>query len=233
MSRSKIALIGAGQIGGTLAHLAGLKELGDVVLFDIAEGIPQGKALDIAESSPVDGFDAAYAGSNDYSAIAGADVCEGCGHDLQSLDLPSAENAFTEHLLNDQLGDLAAEEPLSVAPGDPVALAVHAMQERETESVLVIEDEQLVGILTERDVLLKAAGNKMDLNAVAVREIMTQDPVILREEDTLAVALHKMSIGGFRHIPLVAEGHPTRVVSIRDVFRHISAFIDGEVTPAP
>jgi malate dehydrogenase len=75
MSRSKIALIGAGQIGGTLAHLAGLKELGDVVLFDIAEGIPQGKALDLAESSPVDGFDAAYAGSNDYSAIAGSDVC--------------------------------------------------------------------------------------------------------------------------------------------------------------
>jgi malate dehydrogenase len=75
MSRSKIALIGAGQIGGTLAHLAGLKELGDVVLFDIAEGIPQGKALDIAESSPVDGFDAAFEGANDYSAIDGADVC--------------------------------------------------------------------------------------------------------------------------------------------------------------
>jgi malate dehydrogenase len=75
MARSKIALIGAGQIGGTLAHLAGLKELGDVVLFDIAEGIPQGKALDIAESSPVDGFDAAFSGANDYSAIAGADVC--------------------------------------------------------------------------------------------------------------------------------------------------------------
>ena len=58
MARPKIALIGAGQIGGTLAHLAALKELGDVVLFDIAEGIPQGKALDIAESAPVDGFDA-------------------------------------------------------------------------------------------------------------------------------------------------------------------------------
>ncbi|MEO1293863.1 MAG: malate dehydrogenase [Pseudomonadota bacterium] len=76
MARPKIALIGAGQIGGTLAHLAGLKELGDVVLFDISEGIPQGKALDIAESSPVDGFDAAMSGStNDYSLIAGADVC--------------------------------------------------------------------------------------------------------------------------------------------------------------
>lgn len=75
MARAKIALIGAGQIGGTLAHLAAMKELGDVVMFDIAEGIPQGKSLDIAESAPVDGFDAKMTGANDYSAIAGADVC--------------------------------------------------------------------------------------------------------------------------------------------------------------
>jgi malate dehydrogenase len=75
MARKKIALIGAGQIGGTLAHLVGLKELGDVVLFDVAEGIPQGKALDIAESSPISGFDARYAGTNSYDAIEGADVC--------------------------------------------------------------------------------------------------------------------------------------------------------------
>jgi malate dehydrogenase len=74
MARKKIALIGAGQIGGTLAHLVGLKELGDVVLFDIAEGIPQGKGLDIAESAPVDGFDARYKGANDYADIKGADV---------------------------------------------------------------------------------------------------------------------------------------------------------------
>jgi malate dehydrogenase len=74
MARKKIALVGAGQIGGTLAHLAGLKELGDIVLFDIAEGIPQGKGLDIAESSPVDGFDAAYRGTQSYADIAGADV---------------------------------------------------------------------------------------------------------------------------------------------------------------
>ncbi|WOC16244.1 malate dehydrogenase [Pseudochrobactrum sp. MP213Fo] len=74
MARNKIALIGSGMIGGTLAHLAGLKELGDIVLFDIAEGIPQGKGLDIAESSPVDGFDAKFTGANDYTAIEGADV---------------------------------------------------------------------------------------------------------------------------------------------------------------
>ena len=75
MARSKIALVGSGMIGGTLAHLIGLKELGDVVLFDIAEGIPQGKGLDIAQSSPVEGFDAAYVGVNDYAGIEGADVC--------------------------------------------------------------------------------------------------------------------------------------------------------------
>src|ERR1700681_3522041 len=75
MARPKIALIGAGQIGGTLAHLIGLKELADVVLFDIAEGIPQGKALDLVESSPVDGFDAAMTGTNSYDAIDGASVC--------------------------------------------------------------------------------------------------------------------------------------------------------------
>ena len=74
MARNKIALVGSGQIGGTLAHLAGLKELGDVVLFDIAEGVPQGKALDLAESSPVDGFDAKLVGTNTYEALEGSDV---------------------------------------------------------------------------------------------------------------------------------------------------------------
>ena len=75
MARPKIALIGAGQIGGTLAHLVALKELGDVVLFDIAEGTPQGKALDLAQSGPVEGFDASLQGTNSYADIAGADVC--------------------------------------------------------------------------------------------------------------------------------------------------------------
>jgi malate dehydrogenase len=75
MARAKIALIGSGMIGGTLAHLAALKELGDIVLFDIAEGIPQGKALDISEASPVEKYDAAISGTTDFSDIAGADVC--------------------------------------------------------------------------------------------------------------------------------------------------------------
>jgi malate dehydrogenase len=74
MARKKIALVGAGNIGGTLAHLIGLKELGDVVMFDIAEGVPQGKALDIAQSTPIEGCNASYMGTNDYADLKGADV---------------------------------------------------------------------------------------------------------------------------------------------------------------
>ena len=74
MARRKIALIGAGNIGGTLAHLIGLKELGDVVMFDVAEGLPQGKSLDLIQSSAIEGFDANMVGTNDYAALKGADV---------------------------------------------------------------------------------------------------------------------------------------------------------------
>jgi malate dehydrogenase len=75
MARTKIALIGAGMIGGTLAHLAAVRELGDIVLVDVAEGIPQGKALDLAQAGPVEGYDVKLTGTQDYAEIAGADVC--------------------------------------------------------------------------------------------------------------------------------------------------------------
>src|SRR3546814_16790808 len=74
MARNKIALVGAGNIGGTLALLAGLKELGDIVLFDIVDGVPQGKALDLVEATPVEGYDARFAGARSYAAIKGAAV---------------------------------------------------------------------------------------------------------------------------------------------------------------
>jgi malate dehydrogenase len=75
MARKKIALIGAGMIGGTLAHLAAIREMGDIVLFDIAEGIPEGKALDLAQAGPVEGYDVILKGTSDYADIKGADVC--------------------------------------------------------------------------------------------------------------------------------------------------------------
>ena len=98
MLRKKIALIGAGHIGGTLAHLAGLKELGDIVLFDIVGGVPQGKALDLAQASPVAGFDAKVEGADDYSAIAGADVV------IVTAGVPRQPGMSRDDLLNVNLG---------------------------------------------------------------------------------------------------------------------------------
>ncbi|PWB82365.1 MAG: malate dehydrogenase [Methylocystaceae bacterium] len=102
MSRRKVALIGAGHIGGTLAHLVGLKELGDVVLFDIASGVPQGKALDLAQSSPVEGFDARVSGADDYSAIAGADVV------IVTAGVPRQPGMSRDDLLSVNLGVIAS-----------------------------------------------------------------------------------------------------------------------------
>jgi malate dehydrogenase len=102
MARKKIALIGGGQIGGTLAHLIGLKELGDVVLFDIVEGLPQGKSLDIAQSAPVDGFDAHYKGTQSYADIAGADVV------IVTAGVPRKPGMSRDDLLNINLGVMRA-----------------------------------------------------------------------------------------------------------------------------
>lgn len=157
--------------------------------------------------------------------IKGTDFCASCGHDLHQLDHPSASDEFTTHLLHDRLIDLKAREVPIVGPRDPVAFAIHQMQSLETGCALVKIGDQVVGIITERDVLLKAAGERLDLNAITVGQTMTPDPVVLRGDDTLAVAIHKMSLGDFRHIPLLIEGEVDRVVSIRDLFRHVSDFI--------
>lgn len=158
--------------------------------------------------------------------IPGAEYCESCGSDLHDLAQPEAEDAFTEHILSDVIGMVEADAPAAVKPGDPVGMVIHSMQANRVSAVLVKEDGKLVGILTERDVLLKAAGDTVDLNAIAVRQLMTPEPVVLKDDDTLAIALHTMSVGGFRHVPIVsANGEVARIASIRDVVRHISPFI--------
>ena len=102
MARKKIALIGAGMIGGTLAHLAAKKEMGDIVLFDIAEGIPQGKALDLAQCGPIEGFDANIKGTNDYADIAGADVV------IVTAGVPRKPGMSRDDLLGINLGVMKA-----------------------------------------------------------------------------------------------------------------------------
>jgi CBS domain-containing protein len=98
------------------------------------------------------------------------------------------------------------------------------MHESGADCVLVVADDRLVGIFTDRDAVVKAAGKR--LGSFHVRDFMTPDPVVLRHDDPIAVAIHKMAVGGFRHIPIVEDGRPTGVVTARDVFHHLAQAID-------
>jgi CBS domain-containing protein len=156
-----------------------------------------------------------------FDNIEGVDYCANCGHDLYGLDSTDAPGA-TREFIHQDLAEVPARGPVKVSPTDPVALAVRMMQHTDTNCVLVMDGNHLAGIITPWDILHKVAGPSEDLNAVTCAQIMTADPVSLRDDDDIAVAINKMSIGGFRHIPLLQGETPVAVVSIGDLFKHIS-----------
>jgi CBS domain-containing protein len=160
-----------------------------------------------------------------HDNIEGADYCANCGHDLYGLDQPDAPGATGPDFIHQRLADVPSRSPVKVNSSDPVGLAVRMMQHADTGCVLVMSDGRLAGIITPWDILHKVAGPSEDLNAVTCGQVMTADPVFLRDDDDIAVAINKMSIGGFRHIPLLQGGTPISVVSIGDLFRHISSHL--------
>jgi CBS domain-containing protein len=152
--------------------------------------------------------------------LTGTEICDNCGADLAGGDVPQEATSFHGRLLGEHLDDLGAPAPIIVGPDTPVDAAIARMQEAEADCVLVVSDDRLVGIFTDRDAVAKAAGKP--LNSFRVRDFMTPDPVVLRHDDPIAVAIHKMAVGGFRHIPIVEDGRPTGVVTARDVFHHLA-----------
>ncbi len=158
-----------------------------------------------------------------YDNIEGVDYCANCGHDLAGLNRPGAPGADRGlEFIHQSLSEVPAKGPVKVSASDPVGLAVRMMQHTDTNCVLVMDGTRLAGIITPWDILHKVAGPSEDLNAVSCRQVMTADPVFLRDRDDIAVAINKMSVGGFRHIPLLQESQPVAVVSINDLFRHIA-----------
>jgi CBS domain-containing protein len=155
-----------------------------------------------------------------FDNLQGADECENCGADLRSADVPRPSSSFEARLTAVPLGDVRHHKPLVIGPDSSCAEAVSQMQ-RAGVGCLLVEDGTgaLRGILSERDLVLKL--NDRPLDTVAVSEVMTPDPVVLRDDDSVGVAINKMAVGGFRHIPLVEDGHATGIVSARDVFRYI------------
>jgi CBS domain-containing protein len=166
-----------------------------------------------------------------FENMQGSDECENCGADLRTSDIPAPGNVLEARLVSDHLGDLEAERPLSVHVGDPLAEVVRRMQEARIGSVLVRDGDRVAGIFTERDALLKVAGSSLDGRTVG--EVMTRDPVMLREEDSVAVAIHKMAVGGFRHIPILHNGEIAAIVTSRDIFRYVTGMMRDPGQPPP
>jgi CBS domain-containing protein len=155
-----------------------------------------------------------------FSNFPGDDTCANCGADLWAADVPEPAIGFHGRLLGAHLDELEAPAPEMVPTGTPVVDALRRMHESGLDCLLVMDDRRLVGIFTDRDAVLKLAGRTT--RPATIDELMTRDPVILRHDDPIAVAINKMAVGGFRHVPIVDGGRPTGVVSARDVFRHIA-----------
>jgi CBS domain-containing protein len=159
-----------------------------------------------------------------FENLQGADECENCGSDLRTADIPGPSSTFELWLVGQPLAALHAGPPITVTPDTGLAEAVRRLQSENATCLVVEEAGQVRGILTERDLLLRTAG--LELDGLKVGQLMTADPVVLRPDDSIAVAIHKMAVGGFRHVPLVENGHATGLVSAGDLFRYILDAID-------
>lgn len=156
-----------------------------------------------------------------FGNFPGDDTCANCGADLWNVDTPQSVTSFRGKLLGMHLDELGAPEPHVIEVGASVDDALGRMRSEGVDCLLVTDRGALVGIFTDRDAILKVAGRPTTGRTMG--DVMTRDPVILRTGDPVAVAIHKMAVGGFRHVPIVKGGVPVGVVSARDVFRHLAA----------
>jgi CBS domain-containing protein len=156
-----------------------------------------------------------------FGNFPGDDACANCGADLTSIDTPQQITTFRGELLGLHLDELGAPAPHLIDANASIDEAIARMQADSVDCLLVTDDGALVGIFTDRDAILKVAGQPTAGRTVS--DVMTHDPVILRSGDPVAVAINKMAVGGFRHVPIVEGGTPVGVVSARDVFKHLAA----------
>ncbi|MBI4576343.1 MAG: CBS domain-containing protein [Planctomycetes bacterium] len=158
-----------------------------------------------------------------HENIHGVDSCEECQADLSHHGIPSAAGTgLRRRILEEPVSRLRHQDLVEVHPSMSAAEAVRLLKSCKVGCVLVVDGGKLVGILTERDVLNRLSVAGQDLEAITVRQVMTADPAVLRDEDPINFAMNRMSVGGFRHMPVVtSQGRPTGFISVRDVLRYI------------
>ncbi len=154
--------------------------------------------------------------------LPGNEECVNCKLDLTLLDLPTASNCVERSLMEDPVALLHPKKPITIRACTPLHAAIQAMLACEIGTLLVTDEQgKLVGILSERDLLTKVAGLHENFAHLQAGDFMTAHPETINDSDTLDFALNKMETGGYRHLPVMADGVPQGVISVRDMLRHI------------
>ncbi len=160
--------------------------------------------------------------SCDHETIQGVEICETCGWDLLDSGVPAPTRGIQAKILAAPLRDLEPAPIVGVKRDTPLEEALQRMREERHGSVLVLEEGRIVGIFTERDVLMKVVGRGIDPARTPIGDVMTADPETLRASDPLAFAIHLMAVRGFRHVPVTRAGRPVGIVSIRGVISYLT-----------
>ncbi|MBM4070522.1 MAG: CBS domain-containing protein [Planctomycetes bacterium] len=158
-----------------------------------------------------------------WDNLPGSEECGHCQQDLTPLDRPLPQDRVERSLMEDPVSALGPKPPVTIAADTTVAEAVQTMLARHIGALLVVDScGGLLGIFSERDLLTKVAGLHEDLAGLTVGDFMTRAPDSVADDDTLAFALHKMDGGGYRHLPVLSNGQPSGVISVRDLLQHIT-----------
>jgi len=158
-----------------------------------------------------------------FENIDGADACDKCEQSISSLTKLRPATEVERSIMKDSICDLVPREPLVVAPSTPLGEVLSRMADRNVGCAIVVRDHQVAGIFTERDLLLRLNVEAPELTDRPVSEFMTWPVETLELDDRIAFALHRMDLGGYRHIPVLSEGRVTGIISARHILRHISA----------
>ncbi len=154
--------------------------------------------------------------------LPGSATCRNCDQDMTSFDRPMPDSRLEQSLVEDRVGMLSSGKPFITTPETSVGEAIRVMVENDVGALLVVdENEKLVGILSERDLLEKATGIVPDFRDLPVSQFMTPRPETVEAHSTLNYVLHKMDSGRYRHLPVVENGKPVNLVSIRDMLRYL------------
>ena len=158
--------------------------------------------------------------------LEGADLCDECQHSLTDLSIPVPSSPLERGLLKDRIELLEPRAPLTAEVGTSVGKVLQQMVAESIGCVLVVDGDQIKGIFSERDALMRLNADAASLADRPIESLMTPDPVTLRTTDKIAFALHKMHVGGYRHIPILADDKLVGVISIRDILNYLTERTD-------